>query len=98
MNLTEVDNGTKNILPSEFMQRAIFKEAIIDPDYESVLSNLSIQRPPPTLETYKIHIRAKGKELEISRKNKAMREARFSRKFLMIKWIILMTTRIYSGL
>ena len=70
MKLTEVDNGTNNILPSEFMQRAIFKEAIIDPDFESVLSNLSIQRPPPALETYKIYIRTKVKEMEITRKDK----------------------------
>ena len=65
--------------PDEFYERTHLKQAIIDPDYKVVLSQLDLMEPPPSVSTIKREIRRAGAKLERSRQNTALRRTRMAR-------------------
>ena len=61
--------------PNEFLERTLLKQAILDDAYSSVITNLSMTKPPPTVDECKAEIRRAGTEIENKRKTNAIRKA-----------------------
>ena len=81
--LEELNRGTKNPSewkkPSKFLERSLFKEAIVDPDFEIIITNLDMLTVPPTLKKCKSEVRQRGKKLEKKQKAQASRRAALTR-------------------
>ena len=64
--------------PNNFLEQNLLKAAILDEEYQGVITNLDIKKLPPTLSECKAEIRCKGAKIEAARGNKAVRKAHYT--------------------
>ena len=65
------NHETYPVKPSIWMERTLFKSAIIDPEFKNVMDNLNIVSPPPTLEKCKTEVKKHADKLSKERKARA---------------------------
>ena len=64
--------------PNDFLERTLLKAAIVNEEYQGVITNLDMRNPPPTPSECKSKIWHKGAKLEAARGNKAVRMVRYT--------------------
>ena len=51
--MKDLDKPGRIVCPTDFIQQAMFRDAIRDPDYDGVMAQLNIMFPPPDIEQCK---------------------------------------------
>ena len=79
--LEDLDGGSKRIRPTEWLEKTLFKGAIKDKEYDSVLTTLNALTPPASLDKCKSEIRKKGAQLLKNRTKTSIARARRTQLF-----------------